>query len=182
MAVTYTINTLFDAGVIAPGTGFFLNNEMDDFTAKADVANTYGLVQSEANSIEPGKQPLSSMAPTILVDANQDVYLVTGSPGGSTIPTTVFQIVSNLVDFEMELTNAVNQPRIHYQGSPNIILTEPFALPADSYVGLWDYGYRVAPFINWGAAMSIGREDGRLQPVKDRRRPQGEARAIADEP
>ena len=93
VSVTYTINTLFGSGVIADGTGFFLNNEMDDFTSKPGEANSYGLVQGSANKIEPGKRPLSSMAPTIVLDSDQNLDLVTGSPGGSTIPTTVFQTI-----------------------------------------------------------------------------------------
>ncbi|MEM8504779.1 MAG: gamma-glutamyltransferase [Cyanobacteria bacterium P01_D01_bin.1] len=180
VSVTYTINTLFGAGVVAPSTGFFLNNEMDDFTAKAGTANSYGLVQSDANSIEPGKQPLSSMSPTIVLDPDGQLYLVTGSPGGSTIPTTVLQIISNLIDFNLPAEQAVNQPRIHYQGTPNIVLTEPFALSDESFVDLWDYGYRVSPFINWGAAMSIAQKDDQLQPIQDFRRPQGEAKAVSD--
>lgn len=164
--------------MIAPGTGFFLNNEMDDFTAKIGAANTYGLVQGEANSIEPGKQPLSSMAPTIVLNANNDIALVTGTPGGSTIPTTIFQIITNLIDFNLSPDRAINEPRIHYQGSPNVVLTEPFALPDDTFVDLWDYGYRVSPFINWGAAMSIATKDGKLQAIKDFRRQQGEASAV----
>ena len=175
VAVTYTINTLFGAGVIAPETGLFLNNEMDDFTAKVGVANSYGLVQGKVNSIEPGKRPLSSMAPTIVLDTDGSLYFVTGSPGGPTIPTTVFQVITNLVDFKLPPYSAVNQPRIHYQGIPDIVLTEPFGVSGDSVVGLWEYGYRVSPFINWGAAMSIGREGEEQQPVQDFRRTQGAA-------
>ena len=180
VSVTYTINTLFGAGVIAPGTGFFLNNEMDDFTAKVGAANTYGLVQGAANKIEPGKQPLSSMAPTIVLDTDNNLFLVTGSPGGSTIPTTIFQIITNLVDFELDPDSAVNQPRIHYQGTPNILLTEPFALSNETFVDLWSYGYRVFPFIHWGAAMSIVQKDRKLQAIKDVRRRQGKAQAVSD--
>ena len=175
VAVTYTINTLFGAGVIAPETGFFLNNEMDDFSAKVGVANSYGLIQGKVNRIEPAKRPLSSMAPTIVLDTDGDLYFVTGSPGGPTIPTTVFQAVTNLVDFEFSFHSAVNKPRIHYQGVPNVVFTEPFGLSGDSFVDLWEYGYRVSPFINWGAAMSVGREGEEQQPVQDFRRTQGSA-------
>ena len=178
VSVTYTINTLFGAGVIASDTGFFLNNEMDDFTAKVGSSNSYGLLQGSANQIEPGKQPLSSMAPTIVLDQNQDFYFATGSPGGSTIPTTVFQTLVNLIDFEMTASEAVNQPRIHYQGSPNIVLTEPLGLSSQTFVDLWNYGYRVSPFINWGAAMSVGKQGDEIQPILDTRRPQGKATAI----
>jgi len=115
VAVTYTINSYFGAGVIAGNSGFFLNNEMDDFTAKPGVANNFGLVQGNANVIEPGKRPLSSMAPTI-VTKNGKVLLITGSPGGSTIPTTVLQVITNVIDYGMNITEAVSAPRIHYKG------------------------------------------------------------------
>ena len=178
VSVTYTINTLFGAGVIARDTGFLLNNEMDDFTAKVGTANSYGLVQGDVNKIEPQKRPLSSMSPTIVLDENQQLYLVTGSPGGSTIPTTVFQTISNLVDFDISTEEAVNRSRIHYQGSPNVVLVEPAGISSRAFVDLWDRGYRVSPFISWGAAMSIGQQDGELQPVLDGRRAQGKAAAI----
>ena len=86
----------------------------------------------------------------------------------------------NLIDFEMTASEAVNQPRIHYQGSPNIVLTEPSGLPGRTFVDLWKYGYRVSPFINWGAAMSIGKDDDEIQPILDTRRPQGKANAIRE--
>ncbi|MEL6556400.1 MAG: gamma-glutamyltransferase [Cyanobacteria bacterium J06621_11] len=180
VSVTYTINTLFGAGVIAQDTGFFLNNEMDDFTAKVGTANSYGLVQGETNKIEPQKRPLSSMSPTIVLDENQQVHLVTGSPGGSTIPTTVLQTISNLVDFDMSAQEAVNQARIHYQGSPDVVLVEPAGISGRAFVDLWDRGYRVGPFINWGAAMSVGKEDDDIQPALDTRRPQGKATATRE--
>ena len=100
VAVTYTINGGFGAGVIAPGTGFFLNDEMDDFTVKPGVANLFGLVQGEANAIAPGKRPLSSMAPT-LVEKDGRVVLALGSPGGSRIITTVLETALNLIDYGM---------------------------------------------------------------------------------
>jgi gamma-glutamyltranspeptidase / glutathione hydrolase len=180
VSVTYTINTLFGAGVIASDTGFFLNNEMDDFTTRSGTSNTYGLVQGVANRIEPGKRPLSSMSPTIVLDPNQSFYFATGSPGGSTIPTTVFQVLSNLIDFEMTPSRAVNQPRIHYQGNPNVVLVEPSGLSNKTFTNLWNLGYRVAPFMNWGAAMSIGQDADELQPALDARRPQGKATALPD--
>ena len=177
-SVTSCNTAFFGAGVIASDTGFFLNNEMDNFTAKVGSSNSYGLLQGSANQIEPGKQPLSSMATTIVLDQNQDFYFATGSPGGSTIPTTVFQTLVNLIDFEMTASEAVNQPRTHYQGSPNIVLTEPLGLPGQTFVDLWDYGYRVSPFINWGAAMSVGKQGDEIQPILDTRRPHGKATAI----
>lgn len=154
VALTYTINTYFGAGVIAGNTGFFLNNEMDDFTSSPGVPNTFGLVQGQANAIAPGKRPLSSMSPTIVMK-NGSVLMVTGSPGGSTIPTTVLQTISNVIDHGMNIDRAVNAPRIHYQGLPNLVITEPNAVDANTLQGLWEMGYRVAPLFSWGAAESI---------------------------
>lgn len=154
VAVTYTINSNFGAGVIASDTGFFLNNEMDDFASKPGEANQFGLVQGKANIIEPQKRPLSSMSPTIVKNDGK-VFLVTGSPGGSTIPTTVVQVITNIIDHQMTVTEAVNSPRIHYQGMPNVVVTEPYALKPQVVQKLWEKGYRVMPFINWGAAESI---------------------------
>ena len=179
VAVTYTLNTNYGAGVIAGDTGFFLNNEMDDFSIKPGVPNTFGLVQGKANQIEPGKRPLSSMAPTIVVRNNR-VAMVTGSPGGPTIPTTVLQVITNVVDHGMELDKAVNTPRVHYQGKPNFVVTEPYALESATVQRLWEMGYRVLPFKSWGAAETIG-VDTRLdwfRGVNDGRRPAGQA--IAD--
>lgn len=154
VAVTYTINSYFGAGVIAGKTGFFLNNEMDDFASKPGGQNQFGLVQGNSNTIEPGKRPLSSMSPTI-VTKNGKIFMVTGSPGGSTIPTTVLQVITNVIDYDMNISEAVNAPRIHYQGLPNLVITEPLALKSDVVQDLWEMGYRVAPFLTWGAAESI---------------------------
>ncbi len=154
VAVTYTINSYFGAGVIAGNSGFLLNNEMDDFTALPGVANQFGLVQGSANIIQPGKRPLSSMTPTI-VTKNGKVLMITGSPGGSTIPTTVLQVITNVIDYDMNIAEAVNTPRIHYQGLPNLVITEPYALNSTVVQDLWEMGYRVAPFLTWGAAESI---------------------------
>lgn len=174
VAVTYTINSLFGAKVMAKDTGFFLNNQMNDFTVKLGEGNQFGLVQGEANQIEPGKQPLSSMSPTI-VKKDDQVVLVTGSPGGATIPTTVVQVITNWIDYELDIAEAVNAPRVHYQGLPNWVLTEPFAVEGDGVWRLWEKGYRVIPFVSWGAAESIQVESGGVWGVNDRRRVAGEA-------
>lgn len=154
VAVTYTINSYFGAGVIAGNSGFFLNNEMDDFTSLPGEPNQFGLVQGNANTIQPGKRPLSSMTPTV-VTKNGKVFMITGSPGGSTIPTTVLQVLTNVIDYGMSITEAVNAPRIHYQGLPNIVVTEPYALQSNVVQDLWEMGYKVTPFLTWGAAESI---------------------------
>jgi gamma-glutamyltranspeptidase/glutathione hydrolase len=127
---------------------------MDDFTVKPGVANSYGLVQGNANAIAPLKRPLSSMSPTILLKDNQPV-LATGSPGGSTIPTTVLQVILNR-EANLPPQQWVDAPRMHYQGLPNVVITEPYALPNSVFQQLWRMGYRVMPFPNWGAAKSIG--------------------------
>ena len=178
VAATYTINSYFGAGVIAPGTGFLLNNEMDDFTSKIGEANQFGLQQGEANLIEPGKRPLSSMSPTIVTQDGK-VYLVTGSPGGSTIPTTVIQVITNVIDYDLNLSEAVNTPRLHYQGFPDRILSEPNAVNPETIRGLKLRGYSIIPFRTWGAAESImlNPETGLLEGVNDVRKPAGKALA-----
>ena len=178
VAVTYTINSYFGAGVVAPPTGFLLNNEMDDFTTKLGEANQFGLRQGEANLIEPGKRPLSSMSPTI-VSKNNRVYLVTGSPGGSTIPTTVLQVITNTIDYGMNLNDAVNSPRVHYQGLPDRIGREYEAMSAATVRGLQLRGYNLSPSRRgWGAAESILIEPkGTMHGVNDVRKPAGKAMA-----
>ena len=178
VAVTYTINSYFGAGVIAGDTGILLNNEMDDFTAKVGEPNQFGLVQGENNKIEPGKRPLSSMSPTI-VTKDGKVVLVTGSPGGSTIPTTVMQVITNTIDYDMNITQAVNTPRIHYQGLPNRVMTEPYALNPEIVRDLVLKGYNIVPFTKWGAAESISIEPQTqlLQGANDIRKPAGAALA-----
>jgi len=181
VAVTYTINGYFGARVIAGDSGFFLNNEMDDFTSKPGSANIYGLVQGSANVIAPGKRPLSSMSPTIVLNKGKNrskVFLVTGSPGGSTIPTTVLQIITNLIDYGMTLSAAVSTPRIHYQGLPNRVGVEPNALKLETISQLWKMDYKVipTPFV-WGAAESIltNPDTGEFNGVNDPRKPAGKA-------
>jgi gamma-glutamyltranspeptidase/glutathione hydrolase len=179
VAVTYTINTYFGAGVIAGDTGFFLNNEMDDFTSKPGLPNQFGLVQGKNNIIEPGKRPLSSMSPTIITKDGQ-VVLVTGSPGGPTILTTILQVITNVIDYEMTLNEAVSTPRIHYQGLPNFVLTEPYALNSQILKELRQKGYKTFPFKYWGAAESIGINPNskEFDGVNDKRKSAGKAVAF----
>jgi gamma-glutamyltranspeptidase / glutathione hydrolase len=154
VSVTYTINGLFGAGVMAPGTGFMLNNEMDDFTIKPGVPNMFGLVQDRANLIQPGKRPLSSMTPT-LVTKDGRVVLVVGSPGGSRIITIVLQVLSNVIDHGMSPQEAVDAPRIHHQWLPDAIFAEPYALSPDTRHLLEAAGYRIIDQGSWGAAELI---------------------------
>jgi gamma-glutamyltranspeptidase/glutathione hydrolase len=158
VSVTYTINDDFGAKVIAGNTGFFLNDEMDDFTAKPGAANLFGLVQGKANAIAPGKRPLSSMTPSIVLKDGKPV-LVVGSPGGSRIITTVLEIIVNVIDHGMTVQEAVDAPRIHHQWLPDTVAAEPFALSADTVKALTQMGYRVVPLKPWGtgnAAEVIG--------------------------
>src|SRR5262249_6720690 len=128
---TYTLNGGFGAGVTANGTGVLLNNEMDDFTSKPGVPNAYGLLQSENNAIAPRKRPLSAMTPTIVLKDGKVLFAV-GSPGGPTIINTVLQVVVNVVDFGMNIQQAIDFPRVHHQWMPDRIQWEPYGLNRDS--------------------------------------------------
>ncbi|MDK4732552.1 gamma-glutamyltransferase [Rhizobium sp. CNPSo 3490] len=157
VAVTYTLNGSFGAAVVAPGTGILLNNEMDDFTSKPGVPNLYGLVQGEANAIAPKKTPLSSMSPTI-VTRDGKPFMVIGSPGGSRIITITLEAILNVVDFGMDISQAVNAPRFHHQWQPDKVYLEPYALSPDTEKTLAAMGYSFdggngAPL--WGQAAGI---------------------------
>ncbi|QCP58126.1 gamma-glutamyltransferase [Pantoea sp. SO10] len=123
VAVTYTLNTYFGSGIVAGQSGILMNNEMDDFSAKPGTPNVYGLVGGEANAVQPAKRPLSSMSPTIVAKDGK-TWLVTGSPGGSRIITTVLQMVVNSIDFGMNVAEATNAPRFHHQWLPDQLRVE----------------------------------------------------------
>jgi gamma-glutamyltranspeptidase / glutathione hydrolase len=154
VSVTYTINALFGAKVIAGDTGFFLNDEMDDFTIKPGVANLFGLVQGKTNAIAPGKRPLSSMSPTI-VTKDGKTFMVLGSPGGSRIITIVVQVILNVIEHGMTIQEAVNAPRMHHQWLPDQMAVEPFALSPDTREKLEAMGHKVVEQSEWGAAEAI---------------------------
>ncbi len=154
VAVTTTLNALFGAKVIAGDTGFFLNDEMDDFTSKPGAANLFGLVQGENNAIAPGKRPLSSMSPTIIAKDGK-TFLVVGSPGGSRIISIVAQVIIDVIDYGMTVQEAVDAPRIHHQWMPDQITIEPFALSSDTIALLAARGHKVVPQSPWGAAEAI---------------------------
>lgn len=123
VAVTYTLNNLYGSQVVVGHAGFFLNDEMDDFSAKPGAPNMFGLLGTEANSIAPGKRMLSSMTPTIVLK-NDKPYLVIGSPGGATIITSVFQTIVDILDFNMNVSDAVNKPKFHEQWKPDVVYVE----------------------------------------------------------
>lgn len=153
VANTYTLNFSYGTGLVAEGTGILLNNEMDDFSAKPGVPNGYGLLGGEANAVEANKRPLSSMSPT-LVFKDSKPYIVTGSPGGSRIITTVTQVISNVIDHDMNIAEATHAPRIHDQWLPDEIRIEK-ALNVDTVKKLESMGHMVSPQAAMGSTQSI---------------------------
>src|SRR5581483_5543664 len=154
VAVTYTINDAFGADEMAGGTGFLLNDEMDDFTSKPGVPNLYGLVQGAQNDIRPGKRPLSSMTPTI-VTRNGKLFMVTGSPGGSRIITIVLSTLQNVIDYGMNVQAAVDEPRLHMQWLPDEIQYERASLSDPVMDQLKRMGYNLHRYRPWGSAQAI---------------------------
>ncbi|AXA33620.1 gamma-glutamyltransferase [Francisella adeliensis] len=166
---TYTLNYSYGNGIIAPGTGIFLNNEMDDFAAKVGVANVFGLVQGEANTVAPNKRPLSSMTPTIVLDKDGKPFLATGSPGGSRIITTTLQVILNMIDYNMNLQSAVNNPRIHSQLWPEELGVEQ-GISIDTINLLNKMGNNVIPYAAMGAAESVSSDGQYVYGAADPRR------------
>jgi gamma-glutamyltranspeptidase/glutathione hydrolase len=157
VSLTYTLNDWFGAHVTAAGTGILLNDEMDDFSAKPGAPNMYGLVEGANNAVAPGKRPLSSMTPTI-VTKDGKLVMVVGTPGGSRIPSAVIETISNMIDFGMTVTEAVDAPRIHHQWLPDEIGYEPFGLSADTLAKLEVMGHKLVPieYGNHVAAIVVG--------------------------
>jgi gamma-glutamyltranspeptidase / glutathione hydrolase len=143
VSVTYTLNDWFGAGVMASKTGVILNDEMDDFTVKVGVPNMYGLVQGEANAIAPGKAPLSSMSPTIVTKDGKAVMVV-GTPGGSRIITATLLTILNVIDYKMNIQEAVDAPRFHQQWMPQTTNLETFAVSPDTQKILESWGHQFA--------------------------------------
>ncbi|MFT4613789.1 MAG: gamma-glutamyltranspeptidase/glutathione hydrolase [Bacteroidia bacterium] len=169
---TYTLNFSFGSHIAVPGTGMLLNNEMADFAAKPGTANAYGLVQGEANRIEPGKRPLSSMSPT-LVMRDGVPWLATGSPGGSVIITTVLQTILNAMEFDMNMATAAAVPRLHHQWLPDMLGLEQ-GFSADTIKLLREMGHPVTVAKRTsGRTNSIMLRDGWLYGATDTRRAGG---------
>jgi gamma-glutamyltranspeptidase/glutathione hydrolase len=170
VSVTTTINSAYGSKLVVEGAGFLLNNEMDDFSGKPGVPNQFGLIGSVANEIQPGKRMLSSMTPSIVLKNGKPV-LVLGSPGGSTIITTVLQVILNVFEFDMSLEQAVNSPRIHHQWLPDEIYYEPFGISKDVKLNLLTRGYKFGSERGLGLveAIKFDPKTGEFTGVSDKR-------------
>ena len=168
VAVTYTLNAGFGSGVVAKGTGVLLNNEMDDFTSKPGSPNAYGLLQSENNSIEAGKRPLSAMSPTIVAKGDK-LRLVPGAPGGPTIISSVLQVIIDVLDFNMNVQQAVDYPRFHHQWMPELLYMEPHGFSPDALEALRKRGHVLDFKRTMGQVMAIEADDAHLMGAADSR-------------
>jgi len=174
VSLTFTINLGFGSGVVVPGTGIVLNNEMDDFAIAADVPNAFGLVGRDANAIAPGKTPLSSMTPTIVTQNNQ-LRLVVGAPGGSTIITTVLQVLLNVLVYDMPVKAAIAAPRLHHQWLPDKLNVERWGFDPLTLDNLRQRGHQIEQRDAWGNGTAIVQTpDGWLEGAAD---PRGEGTA-----
>ena len=175
VAVTTTLNGWFGARRVAGDTGVLMNNEMDDFAAKRGASNMFGLVQGERNAVRPGKTPLSSMSPTI-VSRDGKLAMVVGSPGGSRIITTVLEIIVDVIDHGMSISEAIDAPRFHMQALPDTLFVEPYGLSPDTTALLAKAGYAMTTSQAWGMAAGILAGGMRLGPAP------GDAHALSMAP
>ena len=168
VSVTTTLNNSYGSKTVVGGAGFFLNDEMDDFSSKPGTPNLYGAVGGEANAIAPGKRMLSSMTPTIVLK-NDKPFLVVGTPGGTTIPTTVFQTILNIIEFNLSTENAVYKPRFHHQWLPDELYIEK-NFPAATQTALEKMGYKIKQRNSIGRTEAIKvLPDGNFEAVADKR-------------
>jgi gamma-glutamyltranspeptidase/glutathione hydrolase len=169
---TYTLNDSYGSKVVMKGTGILMNDEMDDFAAKPGTPNMFGLIQGERNAVAPRKRPLSAMTPTFVLRKDGSLWFAVGSPGGPTIINTVLQVVTNVIDFDMNIQQAVDAPRIHHQWLPDEIVYEPFGMSADTFRALESRGHRLtqrprymgdahAIMIEEGTGVRLGASDSR---------------------
>lgn len=158
VALTTTINTLYGSAVTVTGGGFVLNNEMDDFATQPGKPNVFGLIQGESNAIAPGKRMLSSMSPTVVVGPDGKVFLVTGAAGGPTIITSAFHVLSNVIDYHLDIVAAVSAPRFHHQHLPDEISYEEAGLPREVLTALGAMGHKLAAQTSIGDAPSLLRQ------------------------
>jgi gamma-glutamyltranspeptidase/glutathione hydrolase len=144
VANTYTLNNSYGSAVVAKGTGLFMNDEMDDFAAKPGTPNLYGLIQGERNAVAPGKRPLSAMTPTFVLNKDGSLWFTVGSPGGPTIINTALCVITNVIDYEMNIQHAIDAPRIHHQWLPDELVYEPYGLSGDTQKALLERGHKLA--------------------------------------
>src|SRR4030095_1029709 len=144
VANTYTLNNSYGSAAMAKGTGLLLNDEMDDFAAKPRTAHMYGLMQGERNAVAPKKRPLSAMTPTIVLRKDGSLWFTTGSPGGPTIINTVLLVITNVIDYNMNIQQAIDAPRIHHQWLPDQLVFEPYGLSGDTQKALLALGHKLA--------------------------------------
>lgn len=170
VSTTTTLNSLFGSGVMVEGAGFFLNNTMDDFTSQPGAPNQFGLIQAEANAIAPGKRALSAMTPTIVLDPGGQLSLVLGARGGPRIITSTAQVILNIIDNHMSLSDAMGAPRIHHQALPDTIRYDAGGLESTALTGLLTMGYRMtsSPYIG-GSVVAIRRVRGGWEGMDDPR-------------
>jgi gamma-glutamyltranspeptidase/glutathione hydrolase len=176
VSCTYTLNLNFGSGIVARGTGVLLNNEMDDFSAKPGAPNAFGLLGGSANAIEPGKRPLSSMTPVIVLKEGKP-WLATGTPGGARIITTVLQTVLNTIDFKMNIAEALSMPRVHHQWMPDYLRIEK-GLSPDTIRLLRDKGHELRVMPTMGRVQTVQQQQGFLFGATDPRNPDGAAIGI----
>jgi gamma-glutamyltranspeptidase/glutathione hydrolase len=167
VSVTTTLNGGYGSRTVVSGAGFILNNEMDDFSVKPGVPNMYGAIGNEKNAIAPGKRMLSSMTPTIVLKNNKP-YLVVGTPGGTTIPTSVFQTIVNVIDFGMNANDAVNKPKFHHQWLPDEVFVER-DFDAATKKQLEKMGYKITNRGNIGRTELIMIKNKKIIAVGDKR-------------
>ena len=174
---TYTLNNSYGSAAVAKGTGLLLNDEMDDFAAKPGTPNLYGLIQGERNAVAPKKRPLSAMTPTIVLRKDGSLWFTVGSPGGPTIINTVLCIITNVIDYEMNIQEAIDFPRIHHQWLPDELVGEPFGLSGDTQKALAARGHTLAKLRYLGDAEGIMIEEntGVRLGATDPRRSDGQA-------
>ena len=177
VANTYTLNNSYGSAAVAKGTGILLNDEMDDFAAKPGTPNLYGLIQGERNAVAPKKRPLSAMTPTIVLRKDGSLWFTAGSPGGPTIINTVLCIITNVIDYEMNIQQAIDFPRIHHQWLPDELVGEPFGLSGDTQKALTARGHKLAKLRHLGDAEGIMIEEktGKRLGATDPRRSDGQA-------
>jgi gamma-glutamyltranspeptidase/glutathione hydrolase len=177
VANTYTLNDSFGSAVVAKGTGIFMNNEMDDFAAKPGTPNLYGLIQGERNAVAARKRPLSAMTPTFVLRKDGSLWFTTGSPGGPTIINTVLLIITNVIDYDMNIQQAIDAPRIHHQWLPDELVFEPYGLSGDTQKALIARGHKLAKprYLGNAEGIMIEEKTGVRLGASDPRRSDGPA-------